>query len=352
MSSFTRPTLAQLVDRIQSDFISRLSLTGALLRRSMVYVLSRVLAGIAHMLYGAIDYLSRQIFPDQSDMPYLIRQGATFGLAPNAPTFARGTVTITGTNSTVIPGTTTILVRADGAEYTVDTDVTISSGTAIADVTASVAGSDGTLDIGVTLSFQSPIAGANSPATVASSTNDGTDAETADEFRVRVMSRMQNPPQGGASADYVAWAKQVPGVTRAWCYPLELGPGTTTVRFVRDDDISGPIPDPGGVTTVQDWIDPLAPVTADVTVVAPIANVQNFSLHIAPDNADTEAAVTAELQDLILRLAEPGATIPLSEVETAVGNAVGVTDFAIATPSADITNATGHMTTMGTVAFT
>jgi uncharacterized phage protein gp47/JayE len=79
---------------------------------------------------------------------------------------------------------------------------------------------------------------------------DGSDEESTDELRARLLARLQNPPHGGNATDYEAWAKEVSGVTRAWSYPLELGAGTVTVRFVRDDDAS-PIPDAGEVAAVQ-----------------------------------------------------------------------------------------------------
>ena len=62
----------------------------------------------------------------------------------------------------------------------------------------------------------------------------GTDAETDDQLRARILHRIQNPPMGGAQADYVTWALAVPGVTRAWA-ASEQGIGTMTVRFLMDD---------------------------------------------------------------------------------------------------------------------
>jgi uncharacterized phage protein gp47/JayE len=113
--AFVRPTLTELVDRIQQDFVSRLSLVGAVLRRSIVYVLARVLAGAAHMMHGHIEFISKQMFPDVSEDEYLVRQAATYGLAKTPATYATATVTFTGTNGTVLP-TGTVLVRPDGAE--------------------------------------------------------------------------------------------------------------------------------------------------------------------------------------------------------------------------------------------
>jgi uncharacterized phage protein gp47/JayE len=64
----------------------------------------------------------------------------------------------------------------------------------------------------------------------------GSDIESIPDLRARLLERIQNPPSGGAAEDYVAWALEVPGVTRAWVYPKEMGAGTVTVRFVRDND--------------------------------------------------------------------------------------------------------------------
>lgn len=347
--AFQRPTLSELVDRIQQDFVSRLNLIGAVLRRSLVYVLSRVLAGAAHMLHGHLEFLSKQIFPDLSESTYLIRQAALFGLSPNAPTFAKATATVTGTNGTIIPAGE-VLTRSDAVEYTVDADVTIAAGTGTIAVTASLADANSTLVAATSLSFQSPIPGASATAAVITSTSDGTDSETVDALRIRLLARMQEPPHGGNAADYVAWAKEVSGVTRAWCYPLEGGAGTVTVRFVRDNDVDL-IPSSGEVADVQAYIDGLAPVTADVTVVAPIATPLDMTVSITPDTTDTRAAVTAEFADLIARMAEPGGEILLSDIQTAVKEAAGVTDRVITLPAADVTRSTGELTTPGVITF-
>jgi uncharacterized phage protein gp47/JayE len=348
--AFQRPTLAELIDRSQQDFVSRLSSAGAVLRRASVAVFARVVAGAAHMLHGHLEYLSRQVFPDQSDDAFLVRQAALFGLSKNPAAFAAGTVTVTGTNGTLVPAGT-LLLRGDGSEYSTDADVTIASGTAAPAVTASLAGAAGTLVVGEAVSFESPIAGVNATATVATSTQDGSDEETVADLRTRLLERLRQPPQGGAATDYVAWAKEVAGVTRAWVYPGELGAGTVTVRFTRDDDAASIIPDAGEIAAVQAHIDEVRPVTAAVTVVAPVAVALDPEIGITPDTAETRAAVEAELQDLLRRTAEPGGTILLSQIEVAVGIAEGVENFYINLPPADVTLATGQIAVLGTIAW-
>lgn len=348
--SFTRPTLAEIVTRAEGDAESRLELTGALLRRAMARVHALIVAGASHMLHGHLDFLSRQMFPDQSEEEFLLRQAATFGITKTAATFAQAILEATGVDGSVIPAGT-ILVRSDGAEYTVDDEATIASGTADLDVTASDPGADSTLTADVVLTFSSPIAGVDSEATVDESTLDGSDEESTEALRERFLARLQDPPHGGSESDYEAWALESdPGVTRAWVYPLELGAGTVVVRAVRDND-ADLIPSAGEITAIQEYIDERRPVTAAVTVVAPVDTPIDFTIEIDPDNSDNRAAVEAELVDMLQRTASPGSTTQKSAIDLAVGNAATFVDFAVTVPAADVTRTTGQLSTVGDITW-
>jgi uncharacterized phage protein gp47/JayE len=203
------------------------------------------------------------------------------------------------------------------------------------------------------LSLVSPIVGVT-PSATAGVLSGGADVETDDALRSRLLARIQNPPQGGAASDYVAWALQVSGVTRAWVFAQELGPGTLTVRFVRDNDGTGAaiLPDAGEVAAVQAYINARRPVTAQVTVVAPTANALNFTISgLTPSTSAVRAAVQTELQDLLLREAVPGGTILLSHIRAAISSATGENDFTLTSPSANVTNATGQISTMGNITW-
>jgi uncharacterized phage protein gp47/JayE len=352
--SFTRPTLTELVTRVGNDFISRLSLVGPILRRSMVYVLSRVVAGAAHLLHGHLEFITLQIFPDTAEAEYMARHGALFGITRTAATYASGNVVFTGTNAVVIPAGTLVRRADDGAEYETDADGTITGGTVTIAVTASEAGEEANADEAATLNLVTPIAGVTSAATVASGGLDGGNDEESDEdLRARVLERMADQPHGGKETDYVAWAKEVAGVTRAWVFPMELGEGTVTVRFVRDDDGDGAaiIPSAGEVTTVQEYIDELRPVTAAVTVVAPTAVALDLEIALTPDTVAVRDAVEAELADLLRREAEPGGTILLSHIREAISIAEGETDHELIDPVADVTHTTGQIAILGTITW-
>jgi uncharacterized phage protein gp47/JayE len=347
--AFTAPTLDELIARISSDLVTRLGLSGAVLRRSVVGVIARVLAGAAYLLHAHLEYLGRQLFPDTSELAFLERQASLYGLTRIPAAFADGTLTATGIDGTIVPSDTRWR-RADGAEYATTGSATIASGTATLTVVAVLAGEAGNADIGVSLTAVSPIAGLTATAVVATALGGGADAESDAALRDRLMARMRQPPQGGAAADYIAWALEVAGVTRAWVYPLELGAGTVTVRFVRDGDGSL-IPDSGEVADVQAHIDVVRPVTAAVTVVAPTAVSLDFTIEITPDTADTRAAVEAELANLILRVGAPGAPLLRSQMLVAIGTAAGITDFTLTTPAADVTHTAGQLPTLGTITW-
>ena len=49
--AFSRPTLQQIVDRIENDFKTRIDNAQSLLRRSVLKIMARVYAGTADLLY-------------------------------------------------------------------------------------------------------------------------------------------------------------------------------------------------------------------------------------------------------------------------------------------------------------
>lgn len=346
----SRPTLQELIERSRADIEARIPGADAHRGNSVLGSLARVHAGGMHGLYGFLVWIAKQIIPDTADAEYLERWASLWGVARLQPVAATGNLTITGTNGISVPAGTEFQT-SDGIPYTVNAEVTVASGTATAAITAVTGGSTGNQVAGTNLTLATPIPGITSQATVASGgLTGGTDAEPDDSLRQRLVERVQTPPHGGRAEDYIAWAKEVSGVTRAWVYPQELGIGTVTVRFTRDDDASI-IPDSAEVAAVQAYIDALRPVTADVTVVAPVAVPLNFTIQLTPGTQAVKDAVTAEIGDLLAREAEPGGTILISHIREAISIAAGETNHVLVVPAADVTHATGQIATMGTITW-
>ena len=350
---FARPDLPTLIDRVGGDIEARLPGADARVRRAVTHVLARVLAGASHGLHGHLDWLSQQILPDTADAEHLARWASIWGVTRRAAVAATGTVDFAGTNGAVVPAGT-LLQTSSGVGYATDAEVTIAAGVATAAVTASTAGAAGNLEAGATLQLVAPIAGIQSQGTV---TGDGliggADTEDDDSLRARLLTRIQEPPHGGARHDYEAWALAAHAdVTRAWVYPNELGLGTVTVRVMADDATADGIPLQAVVDAVQAYIDVVRPVTADVTVVAPIAVPLNLTISgLTPNTAAVQAAITAELIDLIRREAQPGGTLLLSHIREAISIAAGETDHVLISPVADVTHSSGQIATLGVITW-
>lgn len=195
----------------------------------------------------------------------------------------------------------------------------------------------------------------------------GTDAETDDALRSRVLLRKRQPPQGGAIPDYIAWARSVPGVTRAWALPLNRGAGTCDV-MVTFDARSNPIPLPVDLAAVQLVLDTDRPVCASTYALAPAAVPLAVTIaNLSPNTPTVQAAIAASLQSLVAAKAQVagGATVDpntgmitvnggvlfLADISDAITQAGGVTSFDLIQPSADIAPPHGNLVTYAAPQF-
>lgn len=340
---FNRPTLPALVKGLREDMLSRVD--GEQLRRADAEVYARVFAGAMHGLYGYVDWIARQIIWDTCDDDVLERWASMWLQVPRKPAVAaRGAVAfVVAVGATVPSGT--VLQAFDGVQYTTTADSSAGS----APIVAVEVGAAGNRAAGQALSLVSPVAGVQTQAT-AGEISGGSDVESIDSLRARLIARVRTPPDGGSVTDYEAWALEVPGVTRAWVAPLEQGAGTVVVRFVRDGDAS-PIPDAAAVAAVQAHIDPLRPVTAEVFVVAPVAAPVAFQVSVTPNTLAVRTAVEAELRDLLQREGAPGVTLLVSHIREAVSAAAGEADNVLVAPSANVVPGAGHMPTFGSITW-
>lgn len=347
--AFSRPTLSDIFRRIRAGILSRL--TNEQLRRSDAEVYGRVLAGASHELHGHLQYIASQVIYDTAEDEYLDRWASIWLKTPRIAAFAAaGFATFTGLNGAVIE-IGTILVRNDGEEFETTEEGVIALGVALVPIVATLPGAFGNTLGNEVLTVSEAIDNVASEVTVdENGLTGGADQESSVSLRARLLARIKQPPHGGADYDYITWALEVPGVTRAWVYPNELGLGTVTLRFVRDND-ANLIPDAGEVETVQDYIDAVRPVTAGVNVFAPVAVPLNFTIAVTPNTAAVQQAVEAELRDLIQRESEPAGTILLSRIREAISISAGESNYEMTAPMADVVNTLGNMTTFGVITW-
>lgn len=327
--SFERPKLKAIIDRLDADIQSRLTVPQ--LRHSNAKVYGRVLAGAAHGLYGFVEYISKHCFFDTAENKYLDRWASIFGVTRKPALKARGSVKISFSSEQVLIPVGTVLQSTDSVRY-VTTSAVGSDG--VADVEALAPGDSGNQEKDDVLMFASPIVGVYNEATIVGLSG-GSDAEDDDSLRSRLLSRVRDVPHGGTKSDYVQWAREVPGVTRAWCYPEEDGEGTVTVRFVCDG-MENIIPDEAMLQKVKDYLDTLRPVTAHLTVSAPIIEPVAIKISgLLPETDAVKESVKRELTDLFAREAVPGGRVYLSHIRAAISAAVGEEDHTLVSPTSD-----------------
>jgi len=352
---FSRPQLSELIQRAEADFETRLEGADARLRRSGLAVIARAHSGAVHGLYDFLSFIARQVMIDTAETEFLERWAGVWGVPRKAASFAEGPMVFTGQAGEEVPAGTqvrfsTAIVYETIAPVTLDTD-----GTAIATARALLPGRDGNIEEGRSLSLAAPVEAVDSAVTAGvGGLTGGADEEDDDSLRRRLLDRIQMPPAGGAAFDYVRWALEVPGVTRAWVSPREMGEGSVTVRFMMDnpDPDSDGIPQDADEEAVFNHISPLRPVTADLFVEAPIAQPLTFRIQgLFPAAQAVRDAVEAELKDLIRREAVPNGTLLISHIREAISIAAGEFDHRLLDPTADVARGVGEIATFGGVTW-
>lgn len=264
-----------------------------------------------------------------------------------AGTPSEGELEFSGPAGDVIsPGTTATIepVTDDDPtpDFTVSTAGTIPDlgggvGTITLPIVATEPGQAGDVSANAIIAQSTPLPGIT--FTNPAPTIGGSDPETDDELRVRVIQALLGKGPGTV-ADYVRWASAYPGVGMVWVVPVFDGPGTVLVA-IGDSDGQ---PLPGDIVTeVQTGIDPVpgkgsgtAPVGAsvtvdtstllDMTVVAALVLEDGYSL----DGSGVTVNVTPAIQQAIqqyFRTVVPGDDVIYAHVFGLVATTVGVQDI-------------------------
>lgn len=339
---------------------------------SVLRILSDSQGALCHLTLQYIDWLALQLLPDTAETEWLDRHSNIWLVNADGTTgrklasLASGTASFQGIiDRTVIPAGTQLQSAVgmppgsdspnDVVTFETLEDITTSATTLVqGPIRALDAGSFGNLPVDSALWMPTPPAGVSSTASVVALTG-GTDAETDDQLRSRILRRIQNPPMGGDKTDYEQWALAVNGVTRAWAAPQEMGIGTMTVRFLMDDlraDDDG-WPQPEDIVAVADYIDKVRPVTVkDCYVIAPIKQFIDITIaDLVPDTEEVKAEIEKSLRDMLFVTAAPGQTIFAAWVSYAIMNAPSVQSFKLVTDDDYVMPSPGHMAVLGTIYY-
>ena len=308
--TYTRPSLKEISDQIENDFNTRFGGDSRPTRFSMTKIISRVVAGAVHLIYGYIDYGMNQIIPDSASSEYLDRWSLIWGIQRKAATKSFGFVIFKGEEGAVIPAFTQISAK-DGLVFETLEESFIKKGISVVRIESKEAGAKYNLTKNTSLNLMSPISKVQSVCFLdESGTLNGTDAESDDELRNRLLLRIRNPICAGNKQDYVNWALETPGggVTRAWCFPQYQADGNVGVFFVKDNQ-ENIIPKDEEMEVVRKHISSIMPCTARLYVKAPEPHVVNFviSTNVTDEKvkAEFKSKIENQLKYLFMNFANP-----------------------------------------------
>jgi uncharacterized phage protein gp47/JayE len=354
---WSTPSLRNVRENVRDEIVAALS-GAVLIGNNVLRVMSDAMAGLCHLTLRYIDWLALQFLPDTAETEWLDRHGDIWltnsdgSTGRKAATYATGIATFTGLAGTIIPQGTQL--QAGNIGYETTEEIVIGETDTDAAVRALDPGAAGNIPDGTSMGIIVGIPGMDGSA-VAKNFGGGADEENDVDLRTRVLFRIRQPPMGGDKTDYELWAMAVPGVTRAWCGPLEMGMGTVTVRFMMDDlraENEG-FPTPFDVRQVESYLDTVRPVAVkDFFVVAPLRYPIDFNIHnLIPDTTTVRAAIQASAQQMLVDRAKPGQTIFAAWKVDAALSALNVESFQLSGGD-DVMPSPGHLAVLGDIFFT
>lgn len=341
----------------------------ASLLRNNLRPVAKILAGGLYQLERFVAWGVDQRFVLTCDSDQLDRHGAE--MKPPVPrkqaAKAKGFVTVTATAaSTIASGA--VLARSDGQQFSVDAGIVLAgAGSADIAVTALVAGGDGATAAAAALSAVTGVTGAASFAVTSGGLGAGADREADEPYRARLLFAKAYPEHGGAPPDWRRYAIAVPGVTRAFIEPLGQGRGTVVVYPFFDLTRPNGVPlesDRAAVELALRLAGPGAGLPV-VRIAAAVPIDMTFS-GLTPNTPEVREAVAAELATIfflnsrVAGSAEPHPSMPFlcvpevfsrSWLWQAAANASGEHRHVLVSPVADLGLASGQTAVPGVLTF-
>jgi uncharacterized phage protein gp47/JayE len=364
---FARPSLTglrnQAIEDIETSGVPGLD---GLLRNAVLRVLAWVMAGLCYLVYGYADWISRMGVPFTAENEYLYAWAGLIGIYPEDATAANGSAQFTGTPSTALPSGTP-LTRQDGTPYVTTADgITDATGTVVVPFVATVVGAFTNCDSGTAMNIAAPISAINSAGVTVGPTVGGADQETDAALRSRMLFKYREPPQGGANADFIEWALEVPGCTRAWVVPQGYGAGSVAIFPMFDDveaahggfpqgtdgcaaeEVRGPTAS-GDQLLVAEHVWTVQPVTCLTYVAAPTPFYVDVTLEgLDPDTDQMQTEIQAALVDAFLVIGEIEGVVWPSDLYAAIIAVPGVNHFEMTQPTVALQAPPGALPVLGT----
>ncbi|WJQ07663.1 baseplate J/gp47 family protein [Geobacillus stearothermophilus] len=249
--------MKRMLSRIPDDFDKR--------QGSVIWDMLAPSALELEQAYQQFDLAVQWLFLNE-DTPrdILVARAKDLGITPKAAEKASGMVIFNGQAGTVIPANTRISTNNANPIffYTLNEATITESGVVSVPVEAEIAGSSGNVPAGAIAVLVDEIDGVES-VTNPQAFENGIDEESDESLLARYFERVSMPSSSGNDADYIRWAKEVPGIGYVRVFRRWNGPGTVRVVVITDQKKS---PSPQMIAKVKENIEAKRPTLADVTV--------------------------------------------------------------------------------------
>lgn len=282
----------------------------------------KAIAGLLSGLYGDQQKVNNDTYIQSARPEALLLRGDDLAIPKQPATAAQSPqIRFTGTNGAIVPIGLSLMYVPTGVLYQTTTTGTITGGFVDLEVEALQTGQIGNVSAPDDLQVVSPPVGVDSTASVIESLADGSDIESDDSYRQRLLSRYQNPPAGGNEVDYPNFAFQAdPSVRTAFIRRFGRGLGTVDIYITSGTtDIDTAVTQglsivriPSGLvlTAVQDFYDSHVPLTDCAQVYAPTEVMVDATVKVELASGLTMASVPADatynplgltVEDIIIR---------------------------------------------------
>jgi hypothetical protein len=216
-----RPDIGELHDQLTAEFSKRLLGGAPVLPMTVEDVVAFVMAGTVNLMYAAVSQAMREQDPATMCCDNLVIYAARHGLDMLGATRSKGYAAITGAPNGIIPPTLRFVSPGSSREYKIDPGVTFNpprldaNGYAVVRIVAIVGGPQFDMKYGEPLTVSTTTPGIDIAATViGNGLKGGSDDETCDELRARVIAAEASGVVATNEAWYLQKIMTYPGVTR------------------------------------------------------------------------------------------------------------------------------------------
>ena len=309
-------------------------------------------AAQVYALYVQAEWVARQAFPQTAEGEYLDLHAQLRSLERKAATHAVGTLRfIAGEiseNDRAIP-LGTVCMTAGLVRFETTQAAVLSAGSLQVDVPAQAvqAGSAGNVSADAVVSM------AVAPVGIQSCGNPspflgGSDGESDQELRARVMDTFQRLPNGANAAFYEQGALSFDQVAAATVIPRPRGVGSVDVIAAT---LAG-TPGEELLEQLQDYFDQRREIAVDVQVKAPTPVTVNVAVQVKAKGGWDKAQVLEQVEEALEGWFDGkllGRNVLLARLGSLIYGCEGVENYVITAPAADLTVETDQLPVLGTL---